>query len=411
MLWLIEARFLCEERFLSVQSFVFKCPTEVVFGKDAEAKTAGKIKKYGGSRVLILYGGGSAVRSGLIGRVENLLRDAGLPFKTAGGVKPNPRLDFTRKALECARDFHADFVLAVGGGSVIDTAKAVAIGMAHPGKDIWDFWTHKAPVTGAYPVGSILTIPAAGSESSDSAVLTDEEHKQKRGLNTDYNRPVFAIMNPELTYTLPPFQLSCGITDMLMHTLDRYFTVDRNNQLTDEIAEAVMRVIIRNGHVAHHNQQNYDAMSELMWCGSISHNNLTGLGNEKDFSVHQLGHALSAMFDATHGATLSAVWGSWAHYVMPSAPERFARYAEKVLGVQTGTVAEKAKNGIELTVQFFRSLDMPTCFSELRGVGIQPDEVLHQLAFDCMFGGTRTVGTFCKLDIPAAYTIYQNANY
>lgn len=394
-----------------MQSFEFKCPTEVVFGRDAELKTADKIKDYGGSRVLLLYGGGSAVRSGLIARIEKILSGTGLPFETIGGVQPNPRLAFARQALERAKTFHADFVLAVGGGSVIDTAKAVAIGLANPEHDIWDFWTRKAQVTGSYPVGVVLTIPAAGSETSDSAVLTDEENKRKRGLNTDFNRPRFAIMNPQLTYTLPLFQLSCGITDMLMHTLERYFTVDQNNQLTDEIAEAVMRVIIRNGPVAYHKQNDYDAMSELMWCGSISHNNLTGLGNAKDFSVHQLGHELSAMFDTAHGASLSALWGSWAHYVMPSAPERFARYAENVLGVKTGTTEEKAKAGIQLTVHFFRSLGMPTCLSELQGVGIQPDDVLHQLASNCMYGGTRTVGTFCKLDIPAAYEIYKSANY
>lgn len=394
-----------------MQSFVYQCPTEMVFGKDAELKTAEEIKKYGGSRVLILYGGGSAERSGLIDRIGSVLQRGGLAFKKMGGVHPNPRLSFAREACACAQAFSADFVLAVGGGSVIDTAKAVAIGLAHPGKDIWDFWTRKEPVTGAYPVGVVLTIPAAGSESSDSAVLTDEESKRKRGLNTDFNRPRFAVLNPELTYTLPRFQLSCGITDMLMHTLDRYFTIDRNNQLTDELAEAVMRVIIRNGRVAHCDQTNYDAMSELMWCGSISHNNLTGLGNEKDFSVHQLGHELSAMFDVAHGASLSAVWDAWANYVMPSAPERFARYAEKVWGVSGGDTAEKAKSGIMLTVRFFRSLDMPTCFSELRGVGIQPDDVLHKLASNCMYDGARTVGTFCKLDIPAAYRIYQNANY
>ncbi|ARP49961.1 MULTISPECIES: iron-containing alcohol dehydrogenase [Caproicibacterium] len=394
-----------------MQSFEFHCPTEVVFGKSTEQKTAQEIKKFGGSRVFLIYGGGSAVHSGLIGRMKDNLREADLPYEMMGGVQPNPRLSFAREAVKRAQTFGADFILAVGGGSVIDTAKAVAIGLADDSRDIWDYWCKKAPVTGAAPVGVVLTIPASGSETSDSAVLTDEESKRKRGLSTDFNRPRFAVLNPELTYTLPPFQLSCGITDMLMHTLDRYFTVDCNNQLTDEIAEAVMRIIIRNGQIAHCHPHDYDAMSELMWCGSISHNGLTGLGNEKDFSVHQLGHELSAKFDIAHGASLSAVWDSWANYASPSAPQRFARYAENVWGVHNGSDEEKSRSGIALTIRFFRFLGMPTCFSELQGVGIQPDAVLHQMADSCMYSGKRTVGTFCKLDIPAAHEIYQNANY
>ncbi|MCH3971784.1 MAG: iron-containing alcohol dehydrogenase [Oscillospiraceae bacterium] len=394
-----------------MQSFEFHCPTEVLFGKEAELKTAEEIQKYGGSRVFLLYGGGSAVRSGLTGRIAKELVNKGLAYEMMGGVQPNPRVAFVREAAKRAVAFGADFLLAVGGGSVIDTAKAVAVSLKDPQSDIWDIWCKKVPAAGALPVGVVLTLPASGSETSDSAVLTDETTKCKRGLSADFNRPRFAVLNPELTYTLPSFQLSCGITDMLMHTLDRYFTVDHNNQLTDELAEAVMRVIIRNGQVAHRNPHDYDAMSELMWCGSISHNGLTGLGNEKDFSVHQLGHELSAMFDVAHGASLSAVWDSWANYVMSSGMPRFARYAQNVWGVHSGTEEQKARAGVALTVRFFRFLGMPTCFSELTGVGIQPEKTLHQLAENCMYGGQRTVGTFCKLDVPAAYDIYNSANY
>ena len=227
---------------------------------------------------------------------------------TVGGVKPNPRLSFAREAVKKSIEFGTDFVLAVGGGSVIDTSKAVAHGTANPDTDIWEFWSKKQTVKRSLPVGVVLTLAAAGSETSDSAVLTNEETKIKRGLSTDFNRPAFAIMNPELTYTLPKYQVGCGIVDIMMHTLDRYFTQTENNELTDEIAEGLLRTVIRNGAIAIKDSHDYNAMSEIMWAGSLSHNGITGLGAEKDFAVHQLGHELSAKFDIAHGASLSAVW-------------------------------------------------------------------------------------------------------
>lgn len=395
-----------------MQDFEFQCPTQVVFGKGMARKVADKVKSCGGSRVFIVYGGGSAVRSGLIAKVESLLTAAGVPFQTMGGVQPNPRVAFVRQAQGKAAAFGADFLLAVGGGSVIDTCKALAIALAQPGTDIWELWTtHKAEIKTALPVGVILTIPAAGSETSDSAVLSNPQTGEKRGVNTPLNRPRFAILDPQLALTLPPFQVACGVTDMLMHTLDRYFTVDGHNEVTDAIAEALMRVIISNGRIAMRTPGDYHSMSELMWAGSLSHNNLTGLGNPKDFSVHQLGHALSARFDVAHGASLSAVWGAWAGYVHRAAPERFAQYAQRVWRLQKDDTEEAALAGISMTVRFFRSIGMPTCLSELAGVGVQQDSVLHELAIACMYGGTRTVGTFCKLDIPDAYEIYRSANY
>ncbi len=217
-----------------MQNFIFLLPTEVIFGKEAEMQTADKIKKYGGTRVLIVYGGGSVVRSGLLKKIESMLRKADIPFMSLGGVRPNPSLSFAKAGVEQAKKFNADFILAVGGGSVIDTAKAIALGAANPNIDIWLYWTQEATATKSISVGVVLTISAAGSETSISAVLTNDNTKEKRGLNNEFNRAKFAIMNPELTYTLPKYQIACGVVDIMMHTLDRYFTLTEGNELTDE---------------------------------------------------------------------------------------------------------------------------------------------------------------------------------
>jgi len=392
-----------------MKSFTFYSPTEVVFGKGTELRAADEIKKHGGSRVLIVYGGGSVVKSGLLSRIEQSLTDGGLSFTELGGVSPNPRLSFARVGVEKAKEFGADFVLAVGGGSVIDTAKGIALGIANPGADIWLYWTQEAIPPKSMPVGVVLTISAAGSETSDSAVLTDEETGSKRGLSIDFNRPKFAIMNPELTFTLPSYQIACGIVDIMMHTLDRYFTLTEGNELTDEIAESLLRVVIKNGKIAMKDPSDYEAMSELMWCGSISHNGLTGLGANTDFTPHQLGHELSGKFDVTHGASLSAIWGSWAKYCYQAKPERFVRFAKQVWGIEKGSVEETARAAMDETVAYFTSLGMPTCFTEL-GIGVQSDEILGELADRCVFYGERTIGSFKKLDREDAYQIYKLAN-
>ncbi|MDF2632809.1 MAG: alcohol dehydrogenase [Caproiciproducens sp.] len=392
-----------------MKSFTFYSPTEVVFGKGTELRAADEIKKHGGSRVLIVYGGGSVVKSGLLSRIEQSLTDGGLSFTELGGVSPNPRLSFARVGVEKAKEFGADFVLAVGGGSVIDTAKGIALGIANPGADIWLYWTQEAIPPKSMPVGVVLTISAAGSETSDSAVLTDEETGSKRGLSIDFNRPKFAIMNPELTFTLPPYQIACGIVDIMMHTLDRYFTLTEGNELTDEIAESLLRVVIKNGKIAMKDPSDYEAMSELMWCGSISHNGLTGLGANTDFAPHQLGHELSGKFDVAHGASLSAIWGSWAKYCYQTKPERFVRFAKQVWGIEKNSVEETARAAMDETVAYFASLGMPTCFTEL-GIGVQSDEILGELADRCVFYGERTIGSFKKLDREDAYQIYKLAN-
>jgi len=393
-----------------MQSFDLYSPTKVVFGLDTEARTGSEIKEFGGSRVFVIYGG-SAGKSGLIGRVTKSLESNGLEYALCTGVLPNPRLSFARDAAKKAIEFGADFVLAVGGGSVIDTAKAVADAAANPGIDIWDFWTGKIPLQKSLPVGVVLTISAAGSETSQSSVLTNEETGSKRGLNSNFHRPKFAVMNPALTYTLPLYQVACGIVDILMHTLDRYFTPTTGNEMTDQIAEALMRVVFKYGKVAMENPQDYDAASELMWAGSLSHNGLTGAGYVTDFCPHQLGHELSAMFDVAHGASLSAMWGAWARYACEVNPGRFAQYGRNVWEITEGTDEEIAAKAIDKTVAYFKSIGMPTCFSEVEEMGIVSDEVLNKFADGCSYGGARpTIGSIRPLDRQGMYEVYRLAN-
>lgn len=394
-----------------MQGFQYYIKTNVVFGEGSVCRTAELVKKHGGSRVLVVYGGGSAKRSGLLDRVFALLDEALLPYDSIGGVQPNPRVELAREGVKRAVEFRADLILAVGGGSVIDTAKAIAHGAANPETDIWEFWKRRAVPTRSTPVGVILTIPASGSETSDSAVLTNEQECEKRGLNTDLNRPAFAILDPKLAMTLPTRQLSCGVTDILMHTLDRYFTPADDNELTDALAEALLRVVIRNGPKVVENENDLHAMSEIMWCGSVSHNGLTGLGAPREFTTHQLGHALSEKFDAIHGETLSAMWGSWARYVWETKPARFARFARNVWDVDDVDADEAAMLGIEATENFFRSLHMPVSLGELKDVGVQSEEGLQELALRCSYQKTRTIGSFRVLGYDEMLEIYRLANH
>lgn len=391
-----------------MHSFTFYSPTEVVFGPDTELQAAELVQKYGGSRVFVVYGGGSVQRSGLLERVTKVLTDAGLAVECYGGAKPNPTLEHARDGVRKAIDFGADLVLAIGGGSAIDTGKAVAHGAANPEQDIWSFWSREVPLERSMPVGAILTIPAAGSEMSNSSVLTNEEIGRKRGLSTDFNRPKFAIMNPVLTYTLPKYQIACGIVDIMMHTLERYFIPNTRNQITDEIAEGVLRVVIENGKKGLENPTDYDAMSEIMWAGSLSHNGLTGLGRAKDFSVHKLGHALGAKYDKAHGATLSAVWGSWAEYVYKNDEERFAHYAKKVWGVEEEDVAKAAKEGIRRTVEYFREIHMPTNLKELE-IGEVSEEDLRELSMAATLNDTVKLSKIKELTAEDVYQIFRKA--
>lgn len=343
--------------------------------------------------------------------MEQSLTQAGLTCRVFAGIHPNPRLFQVREGVQAALEFGADLILAVGGGSVIDAAKAIALGAAEPEADLWDFWLGKRPVERTLPVGAVLTISAAGSETSSSAVLTRDDTLEKRGLTSEQIRPRFAVMDPELTCSLPPYQIACGVVDIMMHTLDRYFTCVTGNLLTDEIAQGLLRTVIRCGARALADPCDLQTMSELMWAGSLSHNGLTGLGAPKDFAVHQLGHELSARFDFAHGATLSAVWGSWAEYCVETDPARFAQYGVSVWGLDPagGGQEELARQAIARTVDYFRSLGMPTCLTEL-GCGLQSEEELKELARRCTFYGARTIGAFRVLGEADILAIYRAAN-
>lgn len=393
-----------------MKNFTLYTPTRIVFGKEVEKETGRLAKEQGASKVLIVYGGGSIIKSGLLKSVQESLQKEGIAYTELAGVKPNPRMSLAREGVEKAISFGADLILAVGGGSSIDTAKAIAIGAANEGIDLREFWSGKEAITKVLPVGAVLTIAAAGSEMSDSAVLTNEETGKKGGVNTDLVRPRFAVMNPELTYTLPKYQLTCGIVDIFMHTIERYFTPEDGNELTDEIAEGLLRTLIRNGLKAVEQPKDYDALSEIMWCGSLSHNNLTGLGRPKDFACHKLGHEIGGMFDEAHGATLSAVWGSWARYVYQLDIERFANYGKKVWNIELDKAEEAAIAAIEKTEDFFRALDMPVSIGEL-SIGVQPDEVLKKMAESATKGDTVKLGCFKRLDMQDMYEIYKMANH
>lgn len=394
-----------------MQKFTYYAPTEVVFGKGAERNVAEEIKKWNGSRIMLIYGGSSVKKSGLLERIKNTLSDAGLSYQEFGGVKPNPRLSFAEEGIRCAVAFKADFVLAVGGGSVIDTAKAIAVGACYSEYPLWDIWTNRVKVDKALPVGCVLTIAAAGSEMSSSAVLTNEEIGKKSGFGSEYNRPKFAILNPELTFTLPKYQIACGVADILMHTLERYFLPNQEkNQLTDEIAEGLMRTVIENGSIAYQNPNDYDAMSEIMWCSSLSHNDLTGLGRGKDFTVHKFGHELSAKYDVAHGASLAAMWSTWARYVCHLDYERFARFGEKVWGIHMEDVEKAAHKTIDRMEEYFISLDLPVCLGQL-SCGILSKEELEDLALRTTNQKNLKIGVFQVLDYEQVYDIYQKANH
>ncbi len=369
------------------------------------------VGEFGASRVLVLYGGGSAVESGLLGRVTDSLKQEGVPFVALGGVKPNPTLSFAEGAVKLCREEHLDFLLAVGGGSVIDTAKSAACSLANPETPLWDFQTGKAvPRRPSFPVGVVLTIAAAGSEGSDSSVLTNDRTGEKRGFNSPVNRPVFALMDPELTYSLPPRQTACGVVDIMMHTLERYFSTDVTCETTDAVAEALLRTVIRCGPVVMKEPSQYEARSEIMWCGTLSHSDLTGLGRPKSFVVHQMGHILSGRFDLPHAESLSCLFCQWAREVYKSGIPRFARYAREVWNISETDDEKAALSGIAATERFFRELSMPVSFGEAQ-MGVQRDEDVVSMARDCSWEGKRQVGTFHPLDEAGILRVFQASNH
>lgn len=390
-----------------MRDFKFSIPTSINFGKDSLKALPTELQKLNVAKVMICYGSDRIKQNGLLSEVEQMLDDNKFQYILFGGVQANPRYSHVLKGVEIAKSFNPDCMLAIGGGSVIDTAKAIAIGAVNDG-DLWDIWCYKIKEERALKVGCILTIPAAGSETSDSAVLTNDFIKDKRGHSSDKFVCSFAIMNPEYAMTLPKYQIACGVVDIMMHTLDRYFYKPdiQQNAMTDCIAEALLRNVIFYGKRAYENCD-YDSMSEIMWAGSLSHNNLTGLGGGREFAVHQLGHELSAMFDVAHGASLSAMWGHWARYVLDKDVDRFVKYANNVWNIQ-GSDRMTALKGIETTEKYFEGLNMPISLGQL--VGVQGDETLKTLADKCSRNNTRVVGEFSQLSRDILYSVYKSAN-
>ena len=392
-----------------MRDFNFYAPTEVVFGKQSEEQVARLVRHYGGTRVLVHFGGQSAKRSGLLDKIIALLDADGISHVELGGVVPNPRLSLVKKGVALCRDEKVDFILAIGGGSVIDSAKAIGYGVGYEGEP-WDFWTGKAVPASCLPIGVVLTIPAAGSEMSSSCVITNDENNDKRGVNSNLCRCKFCIMNPERTFTLPAYQTAAGATDIMMHTMERYFTIYDDMTLTDAIAEALMRTVKDSAMEVMRNPNDYRHRAQIMWAGSLSHNDLTECGSTKDFATHRLEHELSAMFDVTHGAGLAAIWGSWARFVLPGHEARFARFATNVMGVDCDftDLRRTAERGIEATERFFSSLGMPVSIHELLGRDITDDEI-EEMARRASHDGQITLGNIRVLKREDMVEIYKMA--
>lgn len=392
-----------------MKNFKYYAPTKVMFGKDTENKVADLVKEFGGTKVLLHYGGQSAEKSGLLGKVEASLQDAGIAYVKLGGVVPNPRVSKVREGIEICKQEGIDFLLAVGGGSVIDSCKAISSGRYFEG-DVWDLYLHKARATQYMPIGCVLTIPAAGSEMSDGSVITNEDGWLKKDYCVDEFRCKFAIMNPEYTCTLPAWQTACGVTDMMMHTFERYFSVDDDMEVTDSIAEALLRTIMVEAHKVMKNPNDYDSRAQIMWAGSLAHNDLTGCGTTGDWATHNLEHELSGMFDVSHGAGLAALWGSWARYTRGENMNRFARFAVNVMGVplMSQTTEELAEAGIQAMEAFFQSIGMPTNIHDLIGRDITDAEI-EEMADKCSNGGTSTIGGLMELKRNDMVNIYKMA--
>ena len=393
-----------------MRSFEYFAPTKVIFGKDSHLQIGDILKKENCHKVLIHYGGKSAVASGLIDEVSGYLTDAGIDFVTLGGVVPNPRLSKVREGIELCKKENVDFILAVGGGSVIDSAKAIGYGVANPWTDVWNFYLKTEVPTACLPIGVIPTIAASGSEMSNSSVITNEDGWLKRGAaKCDLCRPKFALMNPKLTYSLPQSQTESGCVDILMHTMERYFVNIETMEMTDSISESLMQTVIYNARILMREPDNYTARAEIMWAGSLSHNGLTGCGTGGgDWACHQLEHELGGLYDVTHGAGLAAIWGSWARYVYDVNPERFAQFATNVFDIPCGLDFEKtALAGIEAMEDFFRSIKMPVSLHEL-GLDLD-DQQIHELAFKCSYEDTRTIGVFKQLNMKDMEKIYTMA--
>lgn len=395
-----------------MENFEYHSPTKVIFGKDAETRVGEEIASRGFKKVLVHYGGTYLIETGVMDKIHKSLTDAGLTYVDFDGVVPNPRLSLAIKGVELCKKEGIDFILGVGGGSAIDSSKAIAYGLAND-FDLEDLFLGKVTTTKIAPIGCITTIAATGSETSNSTVVTIETEDQgilKRSYNHDCARPLFAVMNPELTYTLPEYQSASGAADIMMHTMERYITQAKNVELSDRISEGLLVTVRDAGIKVLKNPKDYEARANLMWAGSLSHNGLTGTGRINDFPVHKIGHELSAMFDATHGASLTATWGTWARTVYKSNPARFARFAVEVFNVELNfdDLEETALAGIDAWDEWCKKIKMPTTINEL--LGFTPtDEQIEEMAEKAAATGGGKIGLFHTLDKNDIIDIYKRA--
>lgn len=387
-----------------MNNFNFYSPTSFVFGKGRETEAGKYVKRFGGTKVLIHFGGGSVLKSGLLDRVKTSLANENITFTQLSGVMPNPRSGLVYEGIELCKREKIDFILAVGGGSVIDSAKAIALGALYDG-DFWDFYQGKQAEK-ALPVATILTISAAGSEGSTGSVITHETGMLKRAANSDALRPVFSILNPELTCTLPAFQTACGATDMMAHVLERYFTNTKDVEITDRLCEAVLLTVIKEAPKALANPNDYEARANIMWAGMVAHNDICGVGREQDWSTHQIEHELSALYDVAHGAGLAVMFPAWMKHVMHHDVMRFAQLAVRVWGCEMDfqNPENTAKQGIAKFEQFLTSIGMPIRFSELGAKAEDIPTMLKVLGL-----GAHTLGSFVKLTEEDVKKIYELA--
>lgn len=389
-----------------MNNFVFYSPTEFVFGKATEMQVGALARKHGARKVMIVYGGGSVVRSGLLDRVKQSLQEAGIEYCLMGGVQPNPVDTKVYEGIEFCRREQADMLLPVGGGSVIDTAKAIAAGVLYEG-DFWDFYIGKAKVTKALKVAVVLTIPAAGSEGSGNTVITKLDGFQKLSLRVpEVLRPIFSIMNPELTYTLPPFQTACGVADMMAHIMERYFTNTQEVEIGDRLCEGVLMAIINEAPKVMRNPEDYGARANLMWAGMIAHNGTCGVGCEEDWASHFLEHEISAIYGVTHGAGLSVIFPAWMTWMVEHNVGKIAQYAVRVWGVpESEDKKAVALEGIGKLKAFFSSLGLPVTFKEL---GVENPDI-DRLADSLHRNKGELVGNYVKLTKQDSKEIYHLA--
>lgn len=384
-----------------MNNFLFYPATKYVFGKGVEEKVADQLSEFGMKKPLIVYGKGSVIRSGLLDRIKNSLDKSGIPYAELGGVQPNPVDSKVYEGIEIAKKEGIDSVLAVGGGSSIDTAKAIAAAIPYDG-DFWDFYCGKANVTKALPVGVVLTIPAAGSEGSGNSVITKLDGLHKLGMGSDVLRPKFALMNPELTFTLPPYQTAAGITDMMAHIMERYFSNTPNVEITDRVAEGVLKAIISEAPKVIANPEDYDARANIMWSGTLAHNGVCSGGREEDWSTHGLEHELSAVYDVTHGAGLAVMFPAWMTYALKENPGKLAQFARRVFDVKESDDMKAAALGIAALKEFLASIGMPTSMKEL---GIENPDI-ELLAKKVIENKGEVFGNYIEINKPIAAEIY-----